>query len=324
MKKWTIAFVNYKTTVYLNWQLKILYEHNNPEDFDLIIVDNSRPFEKERLEELTKPYNQKYNNIRIFYNTPVGKIDSEQHGEGMNVAVKNANSQYFLAQDPDFFFVKKNYLNFLENLLETGMVAVGAPYHYYIGCGHPKFPSIWGAAYPLELIKNLDYRPDYSKESVEKYKHENTHPFEVGYQFREALSTAGDDSNFISFEYEDYWELSQKIGEHSFDVVTKKYLYEKEIVAYHLFRGSFTDVPVNACDINATIDKRKLVVRNKIGEFFYKYISRGKPPKLFSLKYIINKYKFLNKMVKIFYQNNPSKNYKRILGIKINKKGYSK
>ena len=68
MKNWTVAFVNYKTSVYMKWQLKALYEFNNPEDFDLIIVDNSRPKEKKELEMLTAPYQKHYNNISILKN----------------------------------------------------------------------------------------------------------------------------------------------------------------------------------------------------------------------------------------------------------------
>ena len=40
-RNWSIIQVNYKSHTFIAWQLKILYEFNNPNEFELIIVDNS-------------------------------------------------------------------------------------------------------------------------------------------------------------------------------------------------------------------------------------------------------------------------------------------
>ena len=112
MKKWTIAFVNYKTIVFLKWQLKIYYEFNDPNEFEIIIVDNSDPFQKKEIDDLIRPYNSKWRNIKVIYNNARGHIGSEQHGQGLTIALKMAKSKYFLTEDPDFFFVIKNHLTY--------------------------------------------------------------------------------------------------------------------------------------------------------------------------------------------------------------------
>ncbi len=278
MKKWTIAFVNYKTSIYFKWQFKILYEFNNPEDFEIIIVDNSRPHEKERLEQLSAKYNQEYNNIKIFYHTPLAETASCQHGEGMNIAVQEANSKYFLAQDPDFFFIKANYLDFLSNFLDKGLVAVGAPYTYGVGLGHPNFPALFGVAHPLDIIKNLDCSAENPNEKGDEYRKlfpNKEYCFDVGYKLREALSNENDDSNFISFIPQDARSLVYQIGNHSYEARTQKYLYNNEEVAYHLFRGAFTGTAKDNKDLNKELTKATLKARYNMGNHFYNLISQS-------------------------------------------------
>ncbi len=292
MKKWTVAFVNYKTDVYLKWQLKILFEFNDPTEFDVVIVDNSSPHQEAELEKLAKPYNDQYDNIRIYFFKPTVKAASGQHGEGLTEAVKHACSEYFLAQDPDFFFVKKDYLKFLASFLDSGMVAVGAPYNAGVGLGHPRFPALYGAAHPLALIKHLDCNAEISKEkleeSLDKFRGLE-YSYDVGYKIRDALSSKDDDSNFVSFEFSLFTGLSKRIGEHSYETITQKYTLKNEIIAYHLFRGSFTDAVVGNYDLNKKLPQKTLRIRNKFGEYFYNHIKIGRPPKIaLSLNYCMS------------------------------------
>ena len=63
-KKWSILIVNYFSSVYIKWQLKILYEFNNVDNFELVIVDNSvDESEKKILQNLTENYQKEYKNI---------------------------------------------------------------------------------------------------------------------------------------------------------------------------------------------------------------------------------------------------------------------
>lgn len=285
MKKWTIAFVNYETTVYLKWQLKIYYEFNDPNEFEIIIVDNSKPFQKEKLEALIKPYNEEWRNIKIVYNDELERmrlVDSEQHGQGLTIALKMAHSKYFLAEDPDFFFVIKKHLAFLEKFLEKGYVAIGAPYTYGIGLGNPKFPALWGAAHPLKLIQHLDCKADLSdwarNECRTRFKDKWDYSFDVGYKIREALSTEDNDDNFISFEHSAVNNLAEKIGIHSYKVITQSYSYAGKIVAFHLFRGSFTGDPNKNQEMHPDLPKKTQTIRDKLGKYFYDYTRLGHAP----------------------------------------------
>ena len=299
MKKWTIAFVNYKTSVYLNWQIKGLYEFNDPESFDLIIVDNSRPHEKEALEQLTKNYNEQYNNIKIIYYTPQEQSASGQHGEGMSVALKEANSEYFFAQDPDFFFVKQQYLNFMEEHLKKGAVAIGAPYPRGVGGGHPYFPCAYGCAHPMHLIKDLDFTAlvceEKREESLRLYP-DLDYSYDVGWKIRLALSTEKDSRNFVVFDQEDFYNLADSIGCHTYELISKKYSLNGEDIAFHLFRGSFTDAVDGFNDKNKDLSSRLLKIRNKMGRYFYDYISTEKKP------YIRPSYRMLKRKIKTLKQ----------------------
>ena len=287
MKDWTIAFVNYNTSVYLKWQLKILYEFNNPNKFEVIIVDNSNPHEKEKLLEITHSYNI-YDNIKIIYNKPTKKGASEQHAEGMNIAIKSAQGKYFLAQDPDFFFVKKGHLAFLQSLFSKGIVSVGAPYPGGIDLGNHNFPALWGAAFPLHLIKNIDCDPEPSKfHGHSKYPN---FAYDVGFKIRMALSDESTDENFVSFDIKDEPNLSKQIGVHSYETITKLYSYKGETIAYHLFRGSFTGKVIdNLFDPQTRLPRKLLKIRNRFGEFFYDFSKVGHKPRIpVSRKYMIS------------------------------------
>ncbi|MBP5296762.1 MAG: hypothetical protein J6Y94_05470 [Bacteriovoracaceae bacterium] len=274
MKKWTVAFVNYKTSIYLKWQLKILYQLNNPEDFEVIIVDNSSPYEKEVLNSITLTYLNQWNNIKILYNVVQEKIASYQHAEGLTLAVNTANTEYFLAQDPDFFFVRHDYLSFLEKFLQEGKIAVGAPYTLGAGFGHPKFPALFGTAMPLKIIKGRDLMPyitdETKKDSDERFKGRDF-SYDVGYKLRKELSSPDRDDNFVAFDCNCFQDLDIEIGLHSFEMVSQAYSYQGEKIAYHLFGGAFTSKPVGDADLNKSLAPNIMLVRNKIGEWFYNY-----------------------------------------------------
>ncbi len=282
MKKWTIAYVNYKSSVYMYWQLKMLFEYNNPLDFEVIIIDNSNPNEDNLLKEMAEKYQDEYDNIKIVPYSPKQIRASAQHGEGLSLAIELANSEYFLAQDPDFFFIKQNYLKFLAGFLDKGMVAIGAPYTHGVGLGHPKFPALYGAAHPLKLIKNIDCVPITTDEYLEKsYKlfPKYEYSFDVGYRIRSKLSTENRNDNFISFDHRRVNNIASNLGIHSFEVITQAYSYEGEDLCYHLFRGCFT-APVidNVRDANIPVSKKLHKVRNMIGSYFYQYITDEKNP----------------------------------------------
>lgn len=268
-KKWTIGFVNYYSSVYLRWQFKILFRCYNPKDFQIVIVNNSAPDDTNKLVELAQPY-QKYDNILIVPHKCSHSKSSEQHGEGLNRLMAFADrSQYVLIQDPDFFWVGRNYLQFMEKKLAEGAVAVGAPYMGPIGIGAPDFPSAFGCAYRVDAIRGLDFMPNFDPVVVAEYERQfplaNYPNFvsDVGYQIRAAKSN------------EPYFTLATRPYKHfgfdySYQAIVQEYLLGNETFGFHLFRGCATGMPTDACDpkkrdISIQIEK----ARDAYGRYFY-------------------------------------------------------
>lgn len=310
---WTVAFVNYKTSTFLKWQLKILFEFNNPEEFCVIIVDNSLPHEREPLRAFLDQYAD-YNNIKVVFYQPKAKSASGQHGEGLTVAMKMASSTFFLANDPDFFWVKQGYLKWMAALLDSGFVGVGAPYTNGVGIGHPMFPALWGAAHRLSDINHLDcFAEDSPKkltESLRKYPGLD-YSFDVGWKIRKALSNDGV-LDFVSFSSKIPNDFVSLFGEYSYDCLLREYLYNMETVAFHLFRGSFTQKVVGVVDINVELTEKILSMRDLIGGCFYDLIATGKRPHLSFFKQLKFWFKKLLKNIK-----SKNKNKQKFDGVRL-------
>ena len=106
--KWTIGTVNWDSFDFIKYQLKYFHEFN--EDFEFIIHDNENT--NETLE--TQEIKTKYPSTKLLHPTWQG-TGGGAHGIGLNECLKRANGKYFLAIDPDFFFMNKNILSFLES-----------------------------------------------------------------------------------------------------------------------------------------------------------------------------------------------------------------
>jgi len=263
-RKWTIGMVNYKTLPYLGYQLKILYEFNDPREFKLVIVDNSYPSQKKELEEIIAPY-ASYNNVEIVPHTPTYDKDlkgSLDHAEGLNIVLDKADTPYLLVHDPDFFWVKKNYLKFFESKILQGFLVVGAPYLIMVKIGKPNFPAAFGCAFSTHLVKKNNLNFDIGKNLIEVGKEHK----DVGWKMREFFSS----KPFISFIQKSA-DITGIFGAHSYAVHSVEYFYNKEKIAYHLFRGSFVDDEKN--HKNASLENMPPeswdLVRRKYAELFY-------------------------------------------------------
>lgn len=281
--KWTIGIVNYKSSVYLKWQLKGYFEFNDPATFEFIIVDNSRPHERERLESLTREYREKYDNIQVVFHEPVEKSASGQHGEGLDIILAKTRTQYLLVQDPDFFWVRPGHLTLLQDEMErNGYSCIGAPYPDKVGLGDPWYPAAYGCAYPVADLRGLDFSAfateEKRQESFDRYppKMGFGYSFDVGWKIREALSNRP----FSTFSQRVCYELRWMVGRHSFETLSREYYHQGEPVAFHLFRGTFTGkVTETHEDPQAVVAQKWLQARDAYGSFFYRrllsYSARG-------------------------------------------------
>lgn len=284
MKKWTILQVNFKSFLYIKWQLKILYEFNPFDIFELIIIDNSCDNEEfSNLSKLVEPYKLKYGNILLLKYTPSNKTSSGQHGEAIEFSKKYINSKFLLIHDPDFFWLRKNYLSYLEKLLVSNFV-VGAPYPKKVNIGQEYFPSAFGCAYHTNLVKNISFLPyidnDYEKSWNEYYalnydKKNYDFYYDVGWLVRKELSDILDD-NFISFSQlnikNNLGELLELKENYSFETNTRIYYHNNKVIASHLFRGSHTGKVIKNKDPNLKLSKNINNSRDLIGEFMFNQI----------------------------------------------------
>lgn len=313
MTKWTIGMVNYHSSVYIKWQLKILYEFNNERNFKLIIVDNSQNNDEfDKLQELCKEYINVNNNIDLIQHKPIDKTASGQHGEGLDIIKNKADSTYLITQDPDFFWLKQNYLEWLEYLMQFND-AVGIPYPHKVIEGQEYFPGSFGCSYKLEKIKDSSFMPyinndvdlswkEFNKILDKKKDKQYDFSYDVGWQVRKKLSK-NNNYNFISFSQKNIFDLLSHIQgsniEHSFESLSTVYFYNNELVACHLFRGTFTGKVIKNADPKSNLDSKIYDIRNKIANFLYQVGSGQKSKEFYKHKHLNNKvtinFSFLNK-----------------------------
>lgn len=240
--KWTIASVNWDSLDFLEHQAKFF--HTFDDNFEYIICDHTRPFQREQLLELQK----KYKNIRLHFPHDADK-KHKLHGEGLNDCLKIAKGKYFLTIDPDFFFMKKRILNFIEEFFKKKYHAVGTMFH------HVRFPPIWGAAYITKEIKDLDLMAKpFDCNKCGNFQH--NYLLDTGCEIRIRLK------NKLNIAFESTESKLPFFGSHLDGWNPNAFLYQNKIICYHLMRGSY-----NRKDPFATPEM--IEARRKYTEYFW-------------------------------------------------------
>jgi len=260
-KKWTVGMVNWKTTDYIYWQLKTLYDFNDPNDFDVFIFDAMFPRSQLNiLFDHCKLY-QSHKNIKFLQWE--NKLEKGiRHGSELNHIVRCADSKYFLSNDPDFFWMKKGHLSFLERFLQDGCRSVGVENQK----SHDI--AIWASAYFLDDIKNLDAQASWFR---------CTHCSKVLYQPKQ--DTGWQYGLCTSNRPRKLFLIDDKVkppffGPYSHPYVLSKYKkvhdyflgysYEKKPVGVHFFRGSY------GYELTKTpLPEKWIENRNVYGQYFY-------------------------------------------------------
>ena len=240
--KWTIASVNWDSLDFLEHQAKFF--HTFDDNFEYIICDHTRPFQKEQLHELQK----KYKNIILHFPHDADKKYCE-HGQGLNHCLKKARGKYFLTIDPDFFFMKKRILNFIEEFFKKKYHAVGTMFH------DVRFPPIWGAAYITKEIKDLDLRSKpLNCNKCGNFQH--NYLLDTGCEIRIRLK------NKSNIAFESAGSKLPFFGSHLDGWNPNAFVYQNKIICYHLMRGSY-----NRKDPFATPEM--IEARRKYTEYFW-------------------------------------------------------
>lgn len=281
--KWTILYINHKSEYYFKYQLKLLYGTNNPKDFELLIVDNSQSPEVDSLVSWTKKYSDKFGNVKILHYVPQGEFNEngerDEHGESVDFAMEHLNSKYLLVQDPDFFWIKKKYLKFLESLFDDGNIAIGAPYANKAANGPADFPAAFGCAYLVDKVHGSSFKGEYlDKDFInslrEKYPVEDGfgYPCDMGYKIRLKLAS----EKYISFfSRRNFAAKLIKYFDLNHVVKSVAYFYEGEELAFHVFGGSREPHQVSGFMDYSKNEQEKIfeqwkIQRIKISQFFYR------------------------------------------------------
>jgi hypothetical protein len=264
--KWTVGTVNYKSTDWLFWQLQILYSCNNPKDFELIIFDSMYPRnQKEKLMEICKRYSHHKNIKLMFYQNRHER--GVEHGHEMNCIVQEARGRYFLSNDPDFFWLIKNYLKFLEDFFKAGYGSSGV-LHQYMGQ-----PAMWCSAYLTNNIR--DFNPSQTVVECPSCKHRFHYlQQDTGWQY----NIASQKMPVMIFPI-DWWKppfmgpysYAHQGTQHNYCI---SYFHIENntpfLVGVHMFRGSYPKIkPPTKVDIPNAWKKS----RNLYGKYFLDVIT---------------------------------------------------
>lgn len=215
--KWTIGTVNWKSIEFIEYQLKYFHEYN--QDFEFLVCDNESNVETPKFKDLK----EKYPKLKWF-NSQWGNGGWGSHGIGLNQCMKRAEGKYILLMDPDFFWMKKNILSFLETYFECGYHAVGTEYQ---GTG---FPMPWGAAYIIDEIRDLNL---IAKSSFcEKCKTWIwDRDYDTGWQLRIRLG------NKPHQAFRQVLNQVPDLGRYNTGY-SQTYVYDTKVIAHHLKGGS--------------------------------------------------------------------------------------
>lgn len=235
-KKFLWGTVNYKTESYLPWKLKMAYECEDNNLFDYIIVDNSPQHDKVFFDNLK----ERYPEIKVipYVPTDVNRTSGE-HGQGLDVILNEArkgNYEYLLINDPDFFWVQRNLLNyFIKEIEIEKYCCIGAPYTIPLQHFDYNTPCAFGAAYTMKFLEGISFACDKDQHATMILGRD------VGWEIRQKLAqTRAKHLTFTQFDVPAHERIS---GNYSYECILRQYHLYNRRIAYHFHRGSF-DAPL--------------------------------------------------------------------------------
>ena len=119
--------------LYVEKNIKLIYLLNKNKNFIIKIVDNQCHTEQRNWSYVLPECNV----IQVFpqnQSLPLNCRGSYQHGEALTQAVKTNiyNSSSLVIMDPDFYVIKRDWVNDLVDTLNKGKSFVGAPWHQMV------------------------------------------------------------------------------------------------------------------------------------------------------------------------------------------------
>ncbi len=157
----TICTVSYESTEWLRLNLELVRRLNPDSGFRWLVAENSLADSTTRLGS-DEPGFEVIEGA-AHETKPYGSA-SYHHAAGLNIITRLVSTRYLLILDPDFFILRKNWIQDIIAHMRSGNVAIlGAPWHpkraskfRYFPCAHCTFIDLHKI--PKET---LDFAPDY-------------------------------------------------------------------------------------------------------------------------------------------------------------------
>lgn len=238
--KLVIAFVNFNSFQLLKSQLTSLSRQSIQEDhsFRIIIVDNSPISELDLLDDVIDRLSLT-SKVTLLAN-PSALIGSYAHAESLNLALTYiSDDEYFLPQDPDFFWLIPDHLSFIFSHLSLGVTALGGPYRHPVLHGDCTFPAAWGCVYCPSLLSPNCFDVGGGSDIEQALHNKAMLPrYELSHDVGWLVRRRGQGESIISFFQRSSPEYFLIFGRYSYECNPIQYYYRKQPVALHLFRAT--------------------------------------------------------------------------------------
>jgi hypothetical protein len=166
MNTLTIITVSYCHKALIEFNIEFVKQMNPDAEAKWIIVENTPKDENDRLE--IGDFKEGIV-VEGVPNTFMGvAAASYHHASGLNTALKKVETKYALILDPDFFIVRKNWINdVLVHMKINSLTFFGAPYNPKRYMKYRYFPCIHCMFIDLSKIDKgkIDFTPQYKQQN---------------------------------------------------------------------------------------------------------------------------------------------------------------
>lgn len=169
MSALTICSVSFYSAAYLKLNWELTRKLNRADNWSWIVVDNSPTRDEESF------YNHnKFVVMNGIPNTYTGfGSASYHHGLGLNEALKYVNTRFAIFLDPDFYIVRKGWIEEVtDHMLSRKLAFFGAPYHPKWYLKYRYFPCAHCLFIDMEKVarESIDFRPAFDVTKTVKRK----------------------------------------------------------------------------------------------------------------------------------------------------------
>ena len=152
----TICMVSYRSASLLDLNLKLTRKLNPAASYSCIVVDNDDDFPSD------EP--RAFQLLKGDPCTNQGKLrGSYHHAQSLNKALEHVQTRFVLVLDPDFFFLRENWIqDVLTYVSRRGLSLWGAPYYPNANWKKRYIPAAYCMLIDLERIakEKLDFTPE--------------------------------------------------------------------------------------------------------------------------------------------------------------------